>query len=370
MTRTFDRSWTALYLLGAIALLTACGGGEPAGNSEPAASSSPETGPVLREPFPGETHLKNIRQITFGGENAEAYWSADGKQLIFQAKQRGMQCDQIFVMDTNGQNVRRLSNGEGACTCSYFFPDGKRILYASTYLASSDCPAPPDMSKGYVWKLHEGFDIFTADPDGGNVKRLTDSPDYDAEATLSTDGGKIIFTSLRDGDIDLYTMDPDGSNVTRITHELGYDGGAFFSRDGKRIVWRASRPKTEEEVADFKALLAEHAIRPMVLELYVADADGSNARQVTHAGAASFGPYFFPDGRRIIFASNMADEKGRNFDLFLVNDDGSGLEQITFNETFDGFPMFSPDGKSLVFASNRYDENPGETNIFIADWVD
>jgi TolB protein len=323
---------------------------------------------TLRDPR--EVHLANIRQLTFGGENAEAYWSADGKHLIFQSKRDGMECDQIFIMDADGGNAHRLSNGKGRCTCSYVFPDRKRILYASTFLSGDACPPNPDYSKGYVWKLYPGYEIFTANIDGSDIKRITNNPGYDAEGTLSPDGKTIIFTSLRDGDLDLYTMRSDGSHVKRITKELGYDGGAFFSRDGKRIVWRASRPKTPDEAAAYRALLAEHTIKPMTLELYVADADGKHARQVTHNGAANFGPYFFPDGKRIIYASNVADPKGRNFDLWMVNDDGSGLQQITFNETFDGFPMFSPDGKKLVFASNRHGKVQGETDLFLADWVE
>ena len=319
---------------------------------------------------PGETHLANLRQLTFGGENAEAYWSQDGTRLIFQSKRDGRQCDQIYVYDLVADTTTMVSPGGGACTCSYFFPTGDRILYSSTHLAGEQCPAPPDYSKGYVWRLHPEHDIFAADPDGTNVVRLTDSPGYDAEATIAVDGSKIVFTSLRDGDLDLYTMDPDGSNVTRLTTGLGYDGGAFFSRDGSKIVWRASRPKTDEEVADYRALLEEQSIRPMTLELYVANADGSDPRQVTHAGAASFGPYFFPDASRIIFASNMGDPDGRNFDLWMVDVDGVGLAQVTFEDSFDGFPMFSPDGTKLVFASNRGGKERGETNLFLADWVD
>jgi Tol biopolymer transport system component len=320
--------------------------------------------------LPGEIHLRNLRQLTFGGQNAEGYFSPDGRRIIFQATREGMSCDQIFVMDLATAESRRVSTGLGATTCSYFFPDGKRILYSSTHLASPDCPPRPDYARGYVWRLHPSFDIFTAELDGGNLTPITDHPDYDAEATISTDGRRILFTSLRDGDLDLYTMNPDGSGVTRVTRELGYDGGGFFSRDGRRIVWRASRPRTEQERAEYLALLEAHAIRPMTLELFVADADGSNAVQVTHAGVASFAPYFFPDGRRIVFASNLADPGGRNFDLWIVRDDGTGLEQVTFNPTFDGFPMFSPDGRRLVFASNRNGREPGETNLFVADWVD
>jgi TolB protein len=317
-----------------------------------------------------EVHLANLRQLTFGGENAEAYWSADGKQLIFQSKRDGAECDQIFIMDKDGGNVRRVSSGKGRTTCSYVFPSGQRVLYASTHLSGDACPPSPDYSKGYVWKLYESYEIFTAGIDGSDPKRITNNPGYDAEATLSPDGKTIIFTSLRNGDLDLYTMRADGSHLKRITKELGYDGGAFFSRDGKRIVWRASRPKTDAEVAAYHELIAESQIRPMALELFVANADGKNARQVTKNGAANFGPYFFPDGKRIIYASNVADPGGRNFDLWMIKDDGTGEERITFNDTFDGFPMFSPDGKTLVFASNRNGKAKGETNLFLADWVE
>lgn len=317
-----------------------------------------------------EVHLRNVRQLTFGGENAEGYWAADGRRIIFQSTQGGLACDQIFTMKADGSDVARVSNGAGKCTCSYFFPDGKRILYSSTHLASPECPPRPDYSKGYVWKLEPDFDIFTAKTDGSDLKRLTDTPGYDAEATIRPDGRRIVFTSLRDGDLDLYSMATDGSDVRRLTHELGYDGGAFWSRDGKRLVWRASRPRTDDEKAAYARLLEESQIRPMELELYVGDADGSHARQVTNNKAANFGPYFFPDGRRIIFASNAGDPSSRNFDLWMVADDGSGLTQVTFSPEFDGFPMFSPDGRKLVFASNRNAKVRGETNLFVADWVE
>jgi Tol biopolymer transport system component len=325
-------------------------------------------GDTLRDPR--EVHLRNIRQLTFGGENAEAYWSADGKHLILQSKRDSLQCDQIFVLDIATGATRMVSTGKGRTTCSYFFPDGERILYASTHAAAAECPPPPDYSQGYVWKLYPSYDIYTARADGGDLKRITDHPGYDAEATIAPDGRRILFTSLRDGDLDLYTMKPDGGDVHRLTTELGYDGGGFFSRDGKRIVWRASRPATAAEQSAYRALLADHSIRPMALEIFVADADGRNARQITHNGAANFGPYFFPDGKSVIYASNVGDAKGRNFDLWRVRDDGSGVEQITFHDTFDGFPMFSPDGKQLVFASNRNARQRGETNVFLADWIE
>ncbi|MCA1593549.1 MAG: hypothetical protein LC754_13045 [Acidobacteria bacterium] len=316
-----------------------------------------------------EKHLRNVRQLTFGGENAEAYFNGDGSLLSFQSKRDGRECDQIYTMRVDGSDVHMVSTGVGATTCSYIFPNGKRLLYASTHGAGWECPPRPDYSKGYVWPIRKTFDIYTARPDGSDLKQLTSTDGYDAEATISTDGKRIVFTSLRSGDLDLYTMDADGRNVKRLTSELGYDGGAFFSRDGKRIVYRAYHPQTPEQIARYKQKLAEGLIEPTVFELWVMDADGKNKRQVTRLGAASFAPYLFPDGKRIIFASNVNDPKGRNFDLYMVNVDGTRLEQITFNDSFDGFPMFSPDGKKLVFASNRHAQTKGDTNIFIADWV-
>jgi Tol biopolymer transport system component len=317
-----------------------------------------------------EVHLRNVRQLTFGGENAEAYWSPDCKRLILQSTHGEAKCDQIFVLEVESGEKRLVSTGKGKCTCSYFFPDGKRILFASTHASAPECPPPPDYSKGYVWMLYPTFDIFTAKPDGSDLRRLTTHDGYDAEATVAPDGQRIIFTSMREGDLDLYTMRPDGSDVRRITSELGYDGGAFFSGDGKRIVWRASRPRTPEEQAAYRELIAANQIRPKELELFVANADGSGARQVTSNGAANFCPYFFPDGKSIVFASNAGDPGGRNFDLWRVREDGSGLEQLTFDPSFDGFPMFSPDGKRLAFASNRHAAKRGDTNIFVADWVE
>jgi Tol biopolymer transport system component len=316
-----------------------------------------------------EKHLKNIKQLTFGGENAEAYFSSDGQKLIFQSTRDGRTCDQIYTMYADGGIVRMISTGEGRTTCAYFFPNGQRVLYSSTHLGAKECPPRPDFSKGYVWAVYPTFDIFTARPDGSDLKQLTNTPGYDAETTISKDG-KLVFTSMRDGDLDIYTMDGNGKHVTRLTNEVGYDGGPFWSYDGKQIVYRAYHPKTEKEKSDYLDLLKQNLIRPTTLEIWVMNADGSQKRQVTHNGKANFGPYFFPDGKRVIFASNMDDPRGRNFDLYKINVDGSGLERITFNDTFDGFPMFSPDGKKLVFASNRNAGAQGETNVFIAEWVE
>jgi Tol biopolymer transport system component len=319
--------------------------------------------------LPQEKHLRNIKQLTFGGENAEAYFSPDGKKLIFQSTRDGRKCDQIYTMNIDGSDVRMISNGDGRTTCSYFFPNGKRILYSSTHLGGKQCPPRPDFSQGYVWAVYDTFDIFTAKPDGSHLKQLTTAPGYDAETTINRQG-KLVFTSKRDGDLDIYTMDADGRNVKRLTNELGYDGGPFWSYDGKQIVYRAYHPQSEKEKSDYVELLKQNLIRPTVLDIWVMNADGSNKRQVTNLNKASFAPYFFPDGKRIIFSSNVADPKGRDFDLYVIKTDGMGLERITYNDTFDGFPMFSPNGKKLVFASNRHDAKDGETNIFIADWVE
>src|SRR6266478_9140812 len=256
-----------------------------------------------------EKHLRNIHQLTFGGQNAEAYFSADGKKLIFQSTRDNVKCDQIFVMNIDGSDPHMISTGKGRTTCSFFYPDGKKILYSSTHLGGADCPPKPDYSRGYVWGIYPSYDIFTANPDGSDLRQLTTTPGYDAEATISTDGKKIVFTSIRNGDLDIFTMDADGSNVKQLTHELGYDGGPFWSYDGKKIVYRAEHPQTPEQVKDYKALLARGLIRPGNLELWVMNADGSGKHQVTRNGAANFAPYWLPDGKRIVFSSNMGNIK-------------------------------------------------------------
>ncbi len=320
--------------------------------------------------LPGEEHFSSLMMLTKEGENAEAYLSFKEDQLIYQATFGNMECDQQFVMSIDGSGKRMVSGGKGRTTCGYFLPGDTTILYASTYLVDQNCPPKPDMSKGYVWKLYKSYDIFLATLDGAIIKRITDTPGYDAEATVSPLGNKIVFTSMRSGDPEIYTMDLDGSHQTRLTFEKGYDGGPFFSWDGKKIVFRASRPQTPEELKDYHDLVAEGLVRPTALELFVMDADGQDMKQVTHFGKASFAPFFHPDGKRIIFSSNLNSAEPRNFDLYIINIDGSGLEQVTYNKTFDGFPMFTHDGKKLVFASNRLNKKEGDTNIFIADWID
>ncbi|MBI4521005.1 MAG: PD40 domain-containing protein [Gemmatimonadetes bacterium] len=317
-----------------------------------------------------EMHLRNVRQLTFGGQNAEAYFSFDGKRLTFQSTPREGGCDQIYTLDLADGRVSRVSTGLGRTTCSYYYPAGDRILYSSTHHWVQQCPAPPDMSRGYVWAVYPTFDIFVANADGSNLRQLTHSWGYDAEATFSPRDDRIVFTSMRDGDLDLYSMNPEGGDVRRLTDRLGYDGGAFFSPDGSKIVYRGQYPSTPEEVTDYRALLADGLIRPTRLELYVMNADGSNKQQITNNGKANFAPFWHPSSRKIIFASNVDDPRGRDFDLYLVNLDGSGWERVTYTPDFDGFPVFSPDGRYLVWASNRNQGAPGETNIFIAEWVE
>lgn len=330
-----------------------------------------KAGKPFEKTFDGEKHLKDIRQLTFGGENAEAYFSPDGKKLIYQSTVERGGCDQQYILDLVTGETKLVSSGKGRTTCGYFsYPTGDRIIYASTEAGDAGCPPPPDRSRGYIWGVYPTFDLYSANADGSNQKRLSTAPGYDAEATWCHKGGKVIFTSVRDGDLDLYSMNEDGSNVQRLTSTPGYDGGAFYNAQCTEIVWRASRFEDPKALADYQSLLAEGFVRPSRMELWVANADGTNARQITKNGAANFGPYFTPDGKRIIYSSNVLDPRGREFDIFLLSKDGTGeAERITTAPAFDGFPMFSPDGQWLVFASNRANPEGRETNLFIAKWV-
>jgi Tol biopolymer transport system component len=348
-------------ILKPIALLLLLAGPHSGSTQEPSPSRSVE-------PLPGEKHLKNLRQLTFGGQNAEAYFSADGAELIFQSTRDDLQCDAIFRMDRDGSNVRQVSSGKGVTTCAFIAPDNRSIIYASTHLQQHQCPPKPDYSQGYVWPLHAEYDIFKAGPEGENPQRLTDSDNYDAEAVFSPAGDRIIFTSLRSGDLELYLMNADGSGVEQLTDEPGYDGGAFFSLDSEWIVWRASRP-TGKRLQDYQSLLKDGLIRPGKLDLYIMNLKTRMPIRLTDNGAANFGPYWHPDGKHIIFSSNMHNPQGRDFDLYMIDIDSRAIERITHYEGFDGFPMFSHDGRRLVFASNREGKVPGETNVFIADFV-
>lgn len=363
-----------LLFLSVVCILACKPTGEQAQSSETSKPTiAEESSDSLR--YPQEKHLKNIKQLTFGGDNAEAYWSYDNKNLVFQAtnEEWGTECDQIYVMPADGSEEAKLvSTGKGRTTCSYFLKGNQEIVYASTHEAADECPPTPERRTDgkYVWPIYSSFDIYTADLEGNILKKLTDEPGYDAEATVSPDGSLIVFTSIRSGDLELYTMKPDGSDVKQVTTGLGYDGGAFFSPDGSKLIFRASRPETEEDIAEYKALLAEGLVQPTNMELYVCNVDGSDLKKITDLGNANWAPFFHPSGEKVIFASNHNSKRGFPFNLFMVNVDGSGLEQITFDDTFDSFPMFSPDGKKLVFSSNRNNGGTRSTNVFVADWVE
>jgi TolB protein len=356
-----------LYAVAALTFTLAGCGPQEAGQEAPAGEAVAAADSFV---LPGESRLRNVRQLTFGGDNAEAYYAFDGTKLIFQHRMTTEECDQIYVLDIATTERTLVSTGRGRTTCSYFYPSGQEIIYASTHHHDPACPPPPDMSLGYVWPINDTYDIFVANADGTNLRQLTDVMGYDAEATVSPTGDRIVFTSVRDGDLELYSMKLDGSDVKRLTHKLGYDGGAFFSPDGTKIVWRAHYPAEGPEREDYQRLLAEGLIRPGELEIWVANANGSDARQVTSLGGANFAPYWHPSGQKIIWSSNHLDPRGREFDLFMINLDGSGLERVTFSEGFDGFPVFSPDGRYLVFGSNRNNGGTRDTNVFIAEWVE
>lgn len=327
--------------------------------------------------FEGEKYFKNIKQVTFGGDNAEAYWSFDDKQLVFQSNfnQWDVECDQMFLMNNDESfevnTPKMLSTGKGRTTCSYFMPDNKHILYASTHEADEACPETPLRVDGnYVWPIYDSYDIYVADLEGNIVSKLTDKKGYDAEATVSPKGDKIVFTSDRSGDLELYTMNIDGSDVKQITDELGYDGGAFFSPDGTKLIFRASRPKTKEEIDEYKELLSNGLVKPTEMELFICDSDGGNLKQITYLGNANWSPFFHPSGEKIIFSSNFEAVLGFPFNLYMIDIDGKNLERITYSDTFDAFPVFSNDGKKIAFSSNRNNGGTRETNLFIAEWVE
>ena len=329
--------------------------------------------------YENEVNFKNMRQLTFEGENAEAYWSYDDSKLIFQATNEnwGQSCDQIYIIDTNNYTLKTeipqmVSLGLGRTTCSYFLPGDSTIVYASTHLEDAKCPHVPDrrVDGKYVWPIYDSYDIFIADLDGNILRKLTSSDGYDAEATVSPKGDKIVFTSIRSGDLELYTCDLNGDNVKQITNQLGYDGGAFFSHDGNKLVFRSSRPKTESEVKEYKDLLSQGLVQPTNMEIYTCNIDGSDLKQVTNLGKANWSPFFHPSDEKIIFCSNHNSQRGFPFNLFMIDIDGNNLKQITYDDTFDSFPVFSNDGKKIVFSSNRNNGGTRSTNVFIADWVE
>jgi Tol biopolymer transport system component len=358
----------ALPILGIAALAASAAGGRRVAETAARAPVPPTAAVADSMIRPGESHFAHLWQLTFGGQNAEGYWSQDGTRLIFQSTRGDWPCDQMYVLDMTSGKLTRVSTGRGRTTCGYFYDGDRRVFFASTHMAGDSCPPPPDYSHGYVWPLEPGYDIFTARPDGSDLQRLTDHPGYDAEGTLSPDGKWIVYTSLDGGDLDLYKMHPDGSGRTRLTTEPGYDGGAFFSRDGKWICWRRGTLRDSAEIATYRELLGRNLVRPTKMDLWVMRADGSDKRQVTDQPGASFAPYFTPDGSALIYSSNWENPTGRNFDLYLVSVKGGTPKPVTRELTFDGFPMFSPDGHWLVFASNRGGKVRGETNLFLARW--
>lgn len=375
----------------AAAILFSCnpGGNKQQQDTDSATDHVSDTSAAARVHFPEEKHLKNVHQLTFGGDNAEAYWSFDGKSIVFQrTDHQSVMCDQIFsgsveaVLSQTNEGDYALpsdsaftysivSTGRGRTTCAAFLPGDSLVLFASTHAFADTCPPVPDRKKinKYVWPVYNSYEIYVADLKGNIIRRLTNNRFYDAEATVSPKGDKIIFTSDRDGDLDLYTMNLDGSNVKRITKKLGYDGGAWFSPDGSKIVWRCSRPDVMEEKNEYRRLLKQGLVAPTKMEVWIADADGSNPKQVTALKGANWAPTFTPDGKKILFASNHEYERGFPFNMYLINLDGSGLEKITFSNQFDAFPMFSYDGKYLIWCSNRNNGGTRATNIFVAEWV-
>lgn len=369
-----------VLFLAVVSLTWACKDkGQHEGHDHANGHGSVEAKELVDLKYPEEKHLKNVKQLTFGGDNAEAYWSFDNSKLVFQVRNPnwGVECDQIYVMDAHeglqdSTTIPQLvSTGKGRTTCSYFLPGDSLIIYSSTHLGGEACPPEPSREGGrYVWPIYADFDIFVADLEGNIVAQLTDEPGYDAEPTVSPKGDKIVFTSTRSGDLELYTMNLDGSEVKQVTDGLGYDGGAFFSPDGSKLIFRASRPQTEEAQKKYKDLLAENLVEPSNMELYVCNADGSDLKKITDLGNANWAPFFHPSGEKVIFSSNHQSERGFPFNLFMINVDGTGLEQITYGEQFEAFPMFSPDGKYLVFASNRNNNGTRDMNLFVAEWVE
>lgn len=340
---------------------------EDASKGSPVFAGWPDSAPVQADLR--ESSLGALKQLTFGGQNAEAYWDISGSRLVWQSRQPQFPDEQIFSMNADGSGKRLISTGLGRTTCSYFAPDMSGIFFSSTHAKDPGPQKPIDMSKGYVWMVNPNFSLWRSKLDGSGLEQVISKRGYVAETTIAPDGSYMTFTGSFEGDLDIYRSKLDGTGLKRLTDEYGYDGGPFVSWDGKKIVYRrspdfASRAEREQ----YKELLKQNLVRPSRMDLWIMNADGTGKRQVTREKGASFAPFLHPNGRQIIFCSNMHDPKGREFDLFVVNVDGSGLRQVTFSPDFDGFPMFSKDGKKLVWSSNRNGKVRGETNVFVADW--
>jgi len=326
---------------------------------------------------PMEKHLRNIRQLTFGGQNAEAYWSKDGKWITWQSKQSGFPDEQIFVMRADGSGKTLMSTGLGRCTCSYFSPDKSWIYFSSTHERNKGPQAPVDMSQGYVWRVNPDFALYRQKlgPVPNSKARMmpmpvVKKPGYVAETTIDPKGRFMTFTGDWEGDIDIYRSDLEGGHLKRLTTTKGYDGGPFVSWDGKYIVYRRGAFANKEEEQKFDELHAKHLVMPLKMDLWIMDSDGKHKRQLTHLAGASFAPFMLPGDKRIIFSSNYENPTGPDFDLYMINVDGTNMKRITYAPGFDSFPMFTRDGKHLVWASNRHGSVPHETNVFVADWAD
>ncbi len=340
------------------------------------AAQTPPTGDA---PVPGdelrhakEVHLRQVRKLTSTGSNAEAYWSNNGKRIVFQSTRDGHPCDELYTMNADGSKQKRVSSGKGRVTCGWFLPGDQQLIFASTQGAGPECPEPPPYTPGkYQWPVFQGYDLFIANADGSGAKPFLPSPGYDAEATVAPNGKWIVFTSERSGDVDLWRVDLDGKNLIRLTEGVGYDGGAVFSPDSKQIVWRTNYPKGEAAVARYRELLKQHLVEPTDMDIWVMNADGTGKRQVTKLPGAAFAPIFTPNGQGVVFASNHHDNegKGRGFDLFFVRLDGTGLERITWTGGFNSFPHFSPDGKKLLFVSGRTPRGSRQFDVCVAEWL-
>lgn len=310
---------------------------------------------------PGEqAWIKNVRQLTneaMGLSKAgEAYFSADGKRICFQAFPKGKDDYQIYVMNLDGSGLKMVSTGQGATTCAYFHPTGRTLLFASNHLDQRPAVMPEAIRKKieasgqsrYTWPFPPGMDMFEYDFSTEKLRRLTNAEGYDAEGSYSPDGRLIVFTSMRDGDQEVYISDADGKNERRITRVKGYDGGPFFSPDGKRIVYRSDRDGNGK------------------MQIFTNNLEGTAEKAITGKDVLHWCPFWHPSGKWLIFT--RADHRGRpNYDLYLLRDDGSRTLRVTTDTAFDGLPVFSPDGRQLMWTSKRGGLEGAQ--VFLADFV-
>lgn len=295
--------------------------------------------------------LTNMHQLTFssmGFEKAgEAYFSPDGKTILFQAVPTGEKEYQIYSMNLEEGTPRMVSTGKGACTCAYFRPDGQRIIFASSHAGPESVKEEPADGR-YKWDLTPYMNIYDANPDGSDLQALTSGPAYHAECAYAPSGDNIVYASNEDGAMNLYTMDADGSNVRQITHtDYCYNGGPFFSPDGGQIIFRADRD------------------RPDYLQIYVINSDGTIERQLTTNEAVNWAPYWHPEGKVIAYATSLHGH--RQYEIYLMNVETQAQYRLTYNPTFDGLAVFSNDGKQLMWTSKRSSDNTCQ--IFIADFT-